>query len=340
MPNILELTTPAERTFIAREVPEPIENSLALLLPNREIDGRRTEIVTGTRKRFKAQYRAYNAEAPIGQRDGGIVTSELTLPALSEKLPLDEDLIHRLYEASSDALVDRVRSQVFADIENLVVSIRNRVEEARGQFLSTGKITINENGFVDEADFGLASDHKVAPSVLWSVPTATPLSDEVAWVQKVQDDAQVEVTHVTMSRRVYNALLKNEEYRYAFFGANGGAPMLNPQQLKSVRDTFDLPPINIYDGKVPDNAGGVQRVIADDLVILTTANVGETQWGVTAEALELVSSNSVDFSAKDAPGITVVQWKLPDAVNVWTKASSVVMPVAGDINGLLVADVL
>ena len=55
MPNILELVSPAALTFAAREVPEPVENSLAKILPNREIDGIKTQAVRGTRKRFKAQ---------------------------------------------------------------------------------------------------------------------------------------------------------------------------------------------------------------------------------------------------------------------------------------------
>ena len=341
MTDILDLTTPAERTFFARQVPEPIPNSLESILPNREIDGRKTHVVRGTTQAFKAMFRGYNAETPIGQRAASAEVSEFKLPALSEKLPLDEELIFRLNEAASDQMIGRVRGQVYDDITNLVTSIRNRVEEARGQFLATGKVTINENRFTAEADYGLATDHKVAPATLWGAAGATPLSDEIAWVQKVEDDAQVVVTRTTMSRRVFNQLLKSDEYRVAFFGAAAATvPTLNPQQLNSVRESFNLPPINLYDGKVPDNSGGVQRVIADDLVILTTANVGETQWGLTAEALKLAGSNAVDFTAKDAPGIFVTQWGVEDSVAVWTKASSVVMPVAGDINGLLVADVL
>lgn len=341
MVNILELTDPAELTFLARTLPEPIENSLESILPNRTINGRKTQTVRGTRKTFKAQYRSYNAESPIGQRDGGLTLSEIILPALSEKLPLDEELIFRLHEASSDILVGRVRDQVFDDIANLVTSLRNRVEEARGQLLSTGKITIDENGFVAEADFGLAADHKVTPGALWSAVGATPLTNEIAWTRKVKNDAQAVVTKATTSERVYFELLKSVEYRTAFWQRDAAVtPTLNPEQLNQVRASFGLPPLNIYDGFVPNNTGGVQRVIADDLFILTTDTVGETQWGTTAEALELAGSNAVDFTASDAPGITVNQWKTPDSVNVWTKASSVVMPVAGDIAGLLVADVL
>lgn len=342
MPNILDLVSPAALTFAAREVPEPVENSLAKILPNREIDGIKTQAVRGTRKRFKAQYRSYNAEAPIGQRGGSMTVTEIKLPALSEKLPIDEETIHLLSQGASDAQVAAIRDQIFDDVDNLTVSNRNRVEETRGQFLSTAKVTINENGFTDEADFGLPVSHKATAPTLWGAAGATPLTNEKAWAKIVRQDALARPTLATTSEAVLDVLAKSEQYRVAFWQRDEAfSPTLSLDQVNQVRAANGLPPLNIYDGEVPNAAGtGSQRVLAENLFILTTDTVGETQWGTTAEALELVGSNAVDFSAKDAPGLTVVQYRTPDPVAVWTKVSSVVMPVAGDINGLFIGTVL
>ena len=342
MPNILELVSPAALTFAAREVPEPVENSLAKILPNRKIDGIKTQAVRGTRKRFKAQYRSYNAEAPIGQRGGSMTVTEIKLPALSEKLPIDEETIHLLSQGASDAQVAAIRDQIFDDVDNLTVSNRNRVEETRGQFLSTAKVTINENGFTDEADFGLPVSHKATAGTLWGAAGATPLTNEKAWAKIVRQDSLVRPTRATTSEAVLDVLAKSEQYRVAFWQRDEAfSPTLSLEQVNQVRAANGLPPLNIYDGEVPNAAGtGSQRVLAENLFILTTDTVGETQWGTTAEALELVGSNAVDFAAKDAPGLTVVQYRTQDPVAVWTKVSSVVMPVAGDINGLFVGTVL
>lgn len=342
MPNILDLVTPATLTFAAREVPEPVENSLALILPNREIDGVTTQTVRGTRKRYTARYRSYNAEAPIGQRGGSMTVTEITLPALSEKLPVDEKTIHLLAQGASDPQVSAIRDQIFDDVDNLTSSVRNRVEKARGQFLSTGKVSISENGFVDEADFGLAADHKASASTLWGAAGATPIDDEKAWIKVVRKDALARPTRATTSEAVLDVLAKSEQYRVAFWQRDEAfAPTLSIEQVNAVRAANGLPPINVYDGEVPNAAGtGTDLVLAENLFILTTDTVGETQWGTTAESLELVGSNAVDFAAKDAPGLTVVQYRTPDPVTVWTKVSSVVMPVAGDINGLFVGTVL
>lgn len=341
MPNIQDLTTPAELTFFAREVPEPVENSLASILPNREIDGITTAQVRGTVQRFKASFRAFNAEAPIGRRGGGLERVEFTLPALSEKLPLFETDIHLLAQGASDAQVARIREGIYNDVTGLVTSIRNRVEEARGQFLATGTVDIDENGFEGTADFGLDSSHKKTPSTLWGASGATPIDDEKAWIKTVRKDAQARPSRATTSESIVDILARNAQYRSFFWQRDEAeSPTLSVEQVNQVRASNGLPPINVYDGEVPTNVGtGTKRVLAENLFILTTDGVGETQWGTTAEALELVGSNAVDFSAKDAPGLTVVQYRTQDPVTTWTKASSVVMPVAGDINGLLVATV-
>ena len=256
MPNILELVTPAALTFAAREVPEPVENSLASVLPDREIDGITTRTVRGTRKRFKAQYRSYNAEAPIGSRGGSAVVQEITIPALSEKLPIDEKSIHLLAQGVSDVQIAGLREQIFDDVDNLTVSVRNRVEEARGQFLSTGKITLSENGVTDEADFGLPGTHRATAPTLWGAAGAQPLTNEKAWAKIVRKDSLVRPTRATTSEAVLDVLAKSEQYRVAFWQRDEAfSPTLSLEQVNQVRAANGLPPLNIYDGEIPNTAG-------------------------------------------------------------------------------------
>ena len=343
MVNILDLNLPAELTFAVRDTPEPVENSLANVLKDREIDGDTTAVVRGTVQRFKAEFRAVDAEAPLGRRGGTLERSEFTLPAISLKLPLLESDIKRLAQGSPDQQVARVKERVYDDAFGMALALRNRVEETRGQFLYTGAVSIKEEGtgFEGVADFGLASDHKKTPSTLWGAAGATPIDDEKAWIRTVRKDAQARPTKATTSEAILDILARNAQYRSFFWQRpDAEAPTLSIEQVNQVRASNGLPPINVYDGEVPTASGsGTQRVIPENRFILTTDTVGETQWGTTSEALALVGSNAVDFTAKDAPGITVAQWAVPDPVATWTKVAAVVMPVAGDINGLLVATV-
>lgn len=343
MVNILDLKMAPELTFAVRDAPEPVENSLVSILPNREIDGDTTAVVRGTVQRFKAVFRAVDAEAPIGRRGGTLTRTEFTLPPISEKLPLLESDIKRLAQRSPDRATELVKERVYDDAFNMATSIRNRFEEARGQFLSTGTISINENGFEGVADFGLDASHKKTAATLWAAAGATPIDDEKAWIKIVRKDALVRPTTATTSEAVVDALAKSAQYRTAWnpMIPEAQAPTLSLEQVNEVRRRNGLPTLNIYDGEVPNAAGtGTQRVLAENLFILTTDTVGETQWGTTSEGIALAGSNAVDFLTKDAPGLVVAQWAVPDPVATWTKVAAVGMPVAGDINGLLVGTVL
>jgi len=343
MADILSLLTPAQLTGYVRELPEPILNSLEAVLPNRTINGRKTARVKGTRRPITAKYRAWDAEAPIERRRGAVEVQEIVLPPIAGKLPLNEDLQYKLQDAPGDVTTSQIVDALYDDAGNLATGVRNRAEVARGQFLQTGAVTISENGQVYEADYGLADDHQVDTSDItpWNA-SGTPLTDELAWVQKVQRDAQAPVVRAITTPEVRAALLGNEEYRQAFYAgaAAGTLPTLTPGQLDQVRETYGLPPLFIYDGYVPDDEDGVTRVIEADKFILVTATVGESQWGETIEAINLVASNAPDWTRTTAPGITVTQFTEPDPVTVWTKASAVFLPVAGDIAGLFVASVL
>lgn len=339
--NIADLVSDIALTVVSRQTPEPVANPLTNVLPNREIEGRKTKQAKHVRKTFTATFRAYGAEAPIGRRGDSLTVSEITLPALSEKLPVDEELIHQLNEHGTQSAVDRLIEATYDDVVNLTTSVRNRAEKARGEFLSTGKVSIDENGFVNEADFGLPGSHDTGPLVLWSDPTADILEDEITYVDLVAEDAKANPTLATVSKRIIRLMQRSESYRRFYWQSRGAdaGPTLSPEQVNAVREQSGLPSLNVYDGIVPSDAGDV-RVIPDDLYILTTDTVGESQWGTTAEALKLANSNAVDFQRKDAPGLVVSQWAVPDPVVTWTKVASVFLPVAGDINGLLVAKVL
>jgi len=340
--QIWDAISPADVTAFARAVPEDIENSLARVLPNRQLQGIKSRVVRTTRRNVAAMYRAYNAETPIGQRPAAVAVTDVTLPPVGQKLPLyeyDQLALDALRSGSSG--LDRVLEAVYDDTESNIIAIRNRVEVARGQYLATGKFALTgENALTIEADYGLANDHKVNPSVLWGASNATPMADEQAWVQKVIDDSGQAPQYAVTSSRVRNAMLAAADYRAAAYpGAGTNAPNLSIERLNGVRAEHGLPPLFIYDGRVEVN-GSVVRVIADDLFILATGSVGETQFGITAEAISLAGSNAVDFTTTDTPGIFAAVYKTVDPVTVWSKATATVMPVAGDINGLLVADVL
>jgi len=340
--QLWDIVSPANLTVFARTVPDEFPDSLNRFLPDRIINGIKSRVARKTRTNVVAQYRAYNAETPIGSRPLSIAVTEVLLPPVGQKLMLTEwERLSLEAARNGGTALDDMVATVYDDVENSVRAVRNRAELARGDFLTDGKFSlVAENGLTIEADFGLPGTHVVTAAVLWSVvATSTPLSDEQAWVLVVKNDSGKAPVAAITSSTVVGYLLRNAEYRAAYWGGNAGAqPNLNRSQLAQVRSDNGLPLIHEYDHQLYVN-GANARVIPVNRFILVTDGVGESQWGLTAEALDFATTAAVDFVLHDAPGLVASAWKSPDPVTGWTKTNATFMPVAADINGLFSATV-
>ena len=325
----------ADATRFARELAARETGGLAAFLPNRPIEGFRTRVTRVSRTTQAAKFRAFDAETPIGKRPVASTVSALELAPLGQKLPLREQEILQRALQDGSLEVAPVVDALYDDTENNVAAILNRAEQLRGEFLFSGALVIEENGFIQEADFGLPADHDLAVSDLtaaWDAEGADPLADELEWVDLVREDANAEPVATIGSAKVRRALMANAAYVAAAGALTGRVTVA---QFNQVRADMGLPPFVVYDGKV----GGV-RVTPDDKIAIVTATVGETQWGDTVEGLQLIGSKAVESASVVAPKITASAWETTDPVNLWSKANATALTVAGDINGLFVAEVL
>lgn len=339
---VYDLVDPADLTSYAREVPFPSNYDLNTILPDQEIQDVEYEIETTTRTNTTARFRAYDAETPIGKRPIAQQTVRGMLPPIGQKLQLGE-LQRILLERARGANTNRLIDQAYSDTATNVRAIRARMELARGDVLTDGKFTLTgENGLTLEVDFGVPAGNIVAPGTLWSnLASSTPLSDELVWVQDYLDLNGEAPGRRRTSTRVLNYLVRNAEYRAAYFQGASSQPTLTPVQLNQIRSDFNLPPIEVSDTKV-DVDGTTTRVIPDDRFLMLPANasdLGNTKWGITAEGLELVNEQNPRIELKDAPGIVALTLKTFDAVSVWSKATAVGMPVLANPSLLKTADV-
>lgn len=306
--------------------------SLAQFLPNRIISGVQSRTTRVSRTQTVARVRAFDAVTPIGKRPVAIAQSKVGLAPLGQKLPIRETEI--ILQAIQSGDYNEVVNAIYDDFANNAGAIHNLIETFRAQFLSTGTVAINDNGFIQEADFGLPDNHNLALADIgtpWSTTTADVIEKELEWVNTTQQDADAPVVAQITSRRVVNAMLKADDYK-----VNGdGTVNYSITALNATRQAAGLPPVFIYEKSI---AG--ERLIPDNLVILVTATVGETQWGDTAEALRLLGSNVLEDQGTEVPAIASSAWITEDPVNIWSKSNATALPVAGDINGLFVAEVL
>ena len=282
-----------------------------------------------------ATFRSFDAEAPIGSRPSTVRKSG-ELPPISRKIRLGEYDRLRVRNAN-----DEIRNCVFNDAARMMSQIRARLELARGEALHSGQVVLNENGVIATISFGRSGSHSVTAGTPWStVATATPLTNELAWIDTYVTTNGVRPGVAVTSSTVMSYLMQNAEYR-ALVGRNGFVPSrVSQTDVNDIRNDFGLPPLFVYDAQVRV-AGAATRVIPVDKFLYLPAagsaegaELGATLYGVTAEALELDG-----LAGSDEAGITAVAMKSFDPVSIWTKAAAIALPVVANPDLTFVADV-
>lgn len=340
--ELWDVILPSNLTRFSRELPIVQDyGPLNRLLPDTSVNSFRARIRTLTRTLRAAKFRSYNAENYIAARPFTLTVTDLTLPPVGQKIPLTEMEILQQAFATGD-VNDDVIGQIYDDAETNVRATRARMQLAKGDVITDGKFTLaGENGLTLEADFGLAGSHTPTAGTLWSAGGATPLTDEQAWIQQMVNDGGGRPTVAVTSLRVLGMLRLNAEYRAAYWGGNAGQQInLNVAQVNQIRADNGLPPI-LLDDTVIDVDGTSTRVLPDNRFILANENgLGETQYGLTAQALEVASGGSdAAFTRRDAPGIFTAAYKEIDPPSRWTSTAAVGMPLLFDVTKLITATV-
>ena len=334
---------PDALTAFVREVPTPSQLSLSNLFPERLEDDNKINFAEIVRTNRTARFRSYDGRIHVSERDAG-TEKFVKLPPLSSSLSLGEyERLQLEFARNGGTNQQALARAVYNDGENLTREIRNRMEQAWGDVLTDGKLTINENGLVNEADFGVPAAHLVAPATAWTdLAGATLLSDLIDWLDVYQATNGFAPGAMRPSQRVLRLMQRNAEIINAVHGAAAGRTRVNLTELNDLFGAEGLPPVaRPYDTQV-DVDGVSTRVIPDDRLLFTPPNIedlGYTAYGVSATALELVDSNQSDMSFEDAPGIVGVVEKTGPPYRQFTYVDAVGMPILANARLLLVADV-
>lgn len=340
MRTVTDIVDLAELTAVVRALEFP-EFSLRAILPEVTRETIRYKIMqTKKDTRRVAPYRAFDAESAIGARPG-LETRSGTLPPISEKIPLtegEEIELDALYRNMDRALVD----QIFDDAATEARRVAGRLELARGELLSTGSITISENGLdLDAIDFGVPADHIVTTVARHDIPATDVLGDLAGFVEVYVDSNGFAPGGILTTAKVKRGWGQNEGFR-ALAGSILGTPSrVSTGQVNAVFEEYDIPPLITYDRKAIGTDGVERRIIPEGTVIFLPPageRLGQTQLGVTAEARRLASARTI--AVEDAAGLVATTLVSDDPVTTWTKVSAIALPVLDNPEAILIADVL
>lgn len=336
---VTDVVDTAQLTAVVRALEFP-EFSLARFLPTVTREDIRYRIVRTQRDtRRVAPYRAFDTESPIGARPG-VETRSGALPPISEKLPLTEGEqleLDALYRNMDGALV----RQLFDDAATEARRVAGRLELARGEVLSTGTLTISENGLdLDTIDFSVPPAHIVQAAASHYVVGTDVLGDLTDWVEVYRDTNGFAPGAILTRSAVRRAWARNQPFRELAGSILGTPSRISTSQVNAVFEEYDLPPIITYDRKAIGTDGVERPIIPDDTVIFVPPDgerLGNTQMGVTAEARRLAQARAI--SHEDLPGMTAVTMVSDDPVTMWTKVAAIALPVLDNPDAILIADV-
>jgi hypothetical protein len=335
---------PSDLTTFVRSVPQPQQFVLNQILPDAHISSNRVDIGMITRTNRVAKFRAYDANIHRARRDVAQVTS-VELPPLSDSLAMGE--LERLkieFARTGGTNQDAFVNAIYNDAEVLTRNVLNRMELARGDVLQDGIFTLSgEGGLTIEADYGVPSGNFVTPATVWSTTTSADiLTDLNTWVTDYIDLNGYAPEGMWISRQTLTYMLQNTALRQSAGTLLGAAGFLSRAQIDASLDNHQMPRIvGVYDANV-DVDGTVTRTFpANKVIFVPPAGVpfGRTVWGVTATALELVSSNEAEMTFEDAPGVVGVVEKDGPPYREFTFVDAVGMPVIDNPNALMVATV-
>ena len=139
-------------------------------------------------------------------------------------------------------------------------------------------------------------------------------------------------------------LLKSEELRNQYGNAYGAPFGLTADQVNTVFAGRGLPqivPVRRTRIEVPNPETGdyttVDTFPRDAIAMFPRGFLGETKWGTTFEALELVAAGLLD--ATEAPGLVALTQKEGNPGKVFTTVNAVGIPVLDHPTSLVVATV-
>lgn len=335
--NVLESITEEERLNFSQSFDVKRPGILDTIFPDIKTQYLKAEyyrLMSGQRLPEVAFVHALDTEAEIGTRPGfeKVLTEKLFI---KRKINQSE----RLQQAIENGVPDNeaLKNFVFDDAANLFEGVVARANVMKGQFLSTGAVTVKENHVDMVIDYGVPTTAKVTLTN-WATPEADIMGDIQKMVAVAEDNGYV-VNKAITSLKMINYMRNNTAMQTAVLGA-ANKRLLTKQELANLLMQEYAITIDRCDEKFrfrkADGSLKTGRYFKEDVFTLYEADAngsfGTGLWGVTPEELEyrqFIQEENRSF-------VTLSMWATQDPVAVWTKASGMFVPVAPKANGGIV----
>lgn len=252
------------------------------------------------------------------------------MPYFKESTYIDEELRQELnvvLETGNQAYIDSVMNKIFDDETQLLRGAAASRERMRMMALTTGVVTMANNGQAFTYDYGIPNAHKSEVPISWSDHTnSDPLEDIRIAKEKIQDDTGVVPTRAMCSGKTWRDIRNNDNIKKSIFVLSNGVGAVSDRQLRQyIQDELELTVV-VNDKRYNDENGQSTKYMPDDtFVLFPEGDLGKTWFGTTPAESDLMSSSVANVSITDT-GVAVTTVQKADPVNVETIVSMICLP--------------
>jgi hypothetical protein len=241
---------------------------------------------------------------------------------------------------------------VIKDGLRLAREVVTRTKVAKNEVLATGAMTIKENNLDLTVDYGVPQAHK-ALTLDFGAGAAKTIPEQILDIAELADGKGATINGMYMSKRTLLKLRQNKDIQKMLGGAMMVGAIISQAALENWLSTeygINKVLLNDYQYSLPLKKGAdgkpettMRRYYPADKVTFFAAtgvggHVGTGIWGDPPELDVQRLLQSVGASAVH-PYVYITQWAEHDPSVLWTKASTLFIPVLYNPNSLYIASV-
>jgi hypothetical protein len=245
---------------------------------------------------------------------------------------------------------DQMYDYVINDGIRLAEQVITRTKVAKNELMATGQVTIKENDLDLTVDYGVPEAQK-GLTIDFGSGATDPVDVQLENLVQAARDAGVTLNGFMLSRATLTKFRKNSAIQKAINGSLNDSLLATSALRAYLTEEYGLTNVVVNDATygLPDgfDANGRPKIKAvryfpvNGITFFGTPNggskLGDGLWGDPPEADSGVEINNAVSGSSESPYVTITQWAEHDPTVLWTKASTLFMPVLYNPNSLFIA---
>lgn len=243
---------------------------------------------------------------------------------------------------------DQMYDYVIRDGVRLADQVITRTKVAKNELMATGKVTIKENNLDLTVDYGIP---EAQTAFTLDLSSTADISAQIRDILDAALDKGVIITGMLTSRKNITKMRKNANLQKEISGNVGVGAMITSSDLRSYLDEeFGITNIITNDLQYGADASigadgrpviSNQRYYPEDKISFFATNPGGRMGtGLWGDPPEVDAGQFMNVATSgESPFVYVSQWMEKDPAVLWTKASSLFIPVLYNPSSLFIATV-